>query len=144
MALDSTAFPAINATLNGAAAILLLSGRRLISQRRITAHRNTMIAAVITSALFLTSYLYYHLVLHTGVTHFQGKGFIRPLYFALLLSHTVLAAAIVPMILITLYNGLRRRDLKHRRIARWTFPLWLYVSVTGVLIYFMLYKWYAV
>jgi len=143
MPLDPAVFPEINASLNGAAAILLLTGRWFIFQRRIEAHRRTMIAAVCASALFLVSYLYYHLVLHTGVTHFQGQGFIRPVYFTLLLSHTILAAAIVPLVLITLYNGLKRRDAIHRRIARWTFPLWLYVSVTGVLIYFMLYRWFA-
>ena len=135
-------FPAINASLNGASTVLLLVGRWFISQRRIAAHRATMITAVITSALFLTSYLYYHA--HVGSVHFQGTGWSRPLYFTLLISHVLLAIVIVPMVLITLTRALRERFDRHRAIARWTFPLWLYVSVTGVLVYFMLYHWFAV
>jgi uncharacterized membrane protein YozB (DUF420 family) len=100
-----------------------------------------MIAAVATSALFLCSYLYYHFVVAAGVvTRFQGVGWIRTVYFAILLSHTVLAVIIVPMVLVTLNHGLRTRFDKHRRIARWTFPVWLYVSVTGVMVYWMLYR----
>jgi len=135
-------FPVINASLNGASTVLLLVGRWFISQRRIAAHRATMITAVITSALFLTSYLYYHA--HVGSVHFQGTGWSRPLYFTLLISHVLLAIVIVPMVLITLTRALRERFDRHRAIARWTFPLWLYVSVTGVLVYFMLYHWFAV
>lgn len=135
-------FPVINASLNGASTVLLLVGRWFISQRRIAAHRATMITAVVTSALFLTSYLYYHA--HVGSVHFQGTGWSRPLYFTLLISHVLLAIVIVPMVLITLTRALRERFDRHRAIARWTFPLWLYVSVTGVLVYFMLYHWFAV
>jgi len=135
-------FPVINASLNGASTVLLLVGRWFISQRRIAAHRATMITAVVTSALFLTSYLYYHA--HVGSVHFQGTGWSRPLYFTLLISHVLLAIVIVPMVIITLTRALRERFDRHRAIARWTFPLWLYVSVTGVLVYFMLYHWFAV
>jgi uncharacterized membrane protein YozB (DUF420 family) len=134
-------FPVINASLNGACTILLLVGRWFISQRRIAAHRLTMIAAVITSTLFLISYLYYHA--HVGSVRFQGTGSSRPVYFTILISHVVLAAAIVPLVIITLTRALRERFDRHRAIARWTFPLWLYVSVTGVLVYFMLYHWFA-
>jgi len=134
-------FPIINASLNGACTILLLVGRWFISQRRIAAHRLTMITAVITSTLFLISYLYYHA--HVGSVRFQGTGWSRPIYFTILISHVALAAAIVPLVIITLTRALRERFDRHRAIARWTFPLWLYVSVTGVLVYFMLYHWFA-
>ena len=134
-------FPVINASLNGASTMLLLVGRWFISQRRIAAHRLTMITAVVTSTLFLISYLYYHA--HVGSVRFQGMGWSRPVYFAILISHVVLAAAIVPLVIITLIRALRERFDRHRAIARWTFPLWLYVSVTGVLVYFMLYQWFA-
>jgi uncharacterized membrane protein YozB (DUF420 family) len=134
-------FPIINASLNGACTILLLVGRWFISQRRIAAHRLTMIAAVITSTLFLISYLYYHA--HVGSVRFQGTAWSRPVYFTILISHVILAAAIVPLVIITLSRALRERFDRHRAIARWTFPLWLYVSVTGVLVYFMLYHWFA-
>ena len=132
--------PALNAILNGTSAVLLLTGRALIRRRKIEAHRNFMIAAFISSSAFLTSYLYYHFVVHTGITRFRGTGFLRAFYFALLGSHTVLAAAIVPMILVTLYRGWKRQDAKHRAIAKWTYPMWLYVSVTGVMVYVMLYR----
>ena len=134
-------FPVINASLNGASTILLLVGRWFISQRRIAAHHYTMIAAVTTSTLFLISYLYYHA--HVGSVRFQGTGWARPVYFTILISHVVLAAAIVPLVIITLTRALRKRVDRHRAIARWTFPLWLYVSITGVLVYFMLYHWFA-
>ena len=134
-------FPVINASLNGASTILLLVGRWFISQRRIAAHRVTMITAVITSTLFLISYLYYHA--HVGSVRFQSTGWSRPVYFTILISHVVLAAVIVPLVIITLTRALRERFDRHRAIARWTFPLWLYVSVTGVLVYFMLYHWFA-
>jgi uncharacterized membrane protein YozB (DUF420 family) len=140
-------FPAINATLNGASAILLLTGRRLIAQRKIQQHRAVMISAVITSSLFLACYLTYHALLqiyaHGAITRFQGTGLSRPIYFSILLSHTILAVVTVPLVLITLNRGLHARFDKHRAIARWTFPIWLYVSVTGVVIYFMLYQWFA-
>jgi uncharacterized membrane protein YozB (DUF420 family) len=134
-------FPVINASLNGASTILLLVGRWFISQRRIAAHRVMMVTAVITSTLFLISYLYYHA--HVGSVRFQGTGWSRPVYFTILVSHVVLAAGIVPLVIITLTRALRERFDRHRAIARWTFPLWLYVSVTGVLVYFMLYHWFA-
>jgi uncharacterized membrane protein YozB (DUF420 family) len=134
-------FPTINATLNGTSAVLLLIGRGLIARRRVAAHRAIMITALISSSLFLMSYLYYHA--HVGSVHFQGQGWSRPVYFTILFTHTVLAAAIVPMVIITLNRALRERFDRHRAIARWTFPLWLYVSVTGVVIYVMLYHLFA-
>ena len=105
------------------------------------AHRTFMLTAVCTSTLFLASYLYYHW--HVGSVRFQGQGWSRPVYFSILISHTILAATIVPLVIITLSRALRERFDRHRAIARWTFPLWLYVSVTGVVIYFMLYHWFA-
>jgi len=142
-----TVFPAVNATLNGASAVLLLTGRRLIAQRKIRQHRAVMISAVVTSSLFLVCYLTYHALLqiyaHGAITRFQGTGISRPIYFSILLSHTTLAVITVPLVLITLNRGLKERFDKHRAIARWTFPIWLYVSVTGVVIYFMLYQWFA-
>jgi uncharacterized membrane protein YozB (DUF420 family) len=130
-------FPAINATLNGAAAVLLVSARRMIGRHRIEAHKRTMLAAFCTSVVFLVCYLYYHA--HAGVLHFAGVGWRRPVYFSLLTSHTVLAIVIVPLILLTLLRGLRRDDARHVRIAPLTYWLWLYVSVTGVVIYYLLY-----
>jgi uncharacterized membrane protein YozB (DUF420 family) len=142
-----TIFPAINATLNGTSAVLLLLGRRLIAQRKIQQHRAVMISAVVTSTLFLVCYLTYHALLqiyaHGAITRFQGTGLSRPIYFSILFSHTLLAVVTVPLVLVTLSRGLRERFDKHRAIARWTFPIWLYVSVTGVVIYFMLYQWFA-
>jgi uncharacterized membrane protein YozB (DUF420 family) len=136
-----TIFPVIDASLNGASTVLLLTGRWFISRRRIAAHRAFMLSAFVTSTLFLISYLYYHA--HVGSVHFQGTGWSRPVYFTVLISHVVLAVVIVPLVIITLGRALRERFDKHRAIARWTFPLWLYVSVTGVLVYFMLYHWFA-
>jgi putative membrane protein len=130
--------PALNATLNGLAAIFLAAGYIFIRRKNRIAHRNCMIAAVAASALFLVSYLTYHFTVQ-GVTRFREPAWFRPLYLALLLTHTVLATAIVPMILITLRRALRERFDAHRKIARWTWPLWMYVSVTGVLIYWLLY-----
>ena len=130
-------FPAINATLNGTAAVLLVTARKLIGQHRIEAHKRTMLAAFCTSIVFLACYLYYHA--HAGVLHFAGQGWRRPVYFSLLTSHTVLAVVIVPLILLTLARGLRRDDARHVRIAPLTYWLWLYVSVTGVVIYYLLY-----
>jgi uncharacterized membrane protein YozB (DUF420 family) len=134
-------FPQINATLNGASAVLLLIGRNYIKHGRMAAHRAVMIAALTSSSLFLTSYLYYHW--HVGSVHFQGQGWSRPVYLTILTSHTILAIVIVPMVIITLSRALRERFDRHRAIARWTFPLWMYVSVTGVIVYFMLYHWFA-
>src|ERR1051325_6112559 len=113
--------PHLNALLNSASALLLIAGYRFIRSKRITAHRNCQIAAVATSALFLTSYLTYHY--YHGSTRFPGQGIVRPIYFTILLTHTILAAVIVPMILVTLYRALRSDFSRHRRIARWTLPL---------------------
>jgi uncharacterized membrane protein YozB (DUF420 family) len=140
-------FPQINATLNGTTAILLLIGRNFIKHGRMAAHRAVMIAAVATSTVFLSSYLYYHYCLyyyaHSPSKHFQGQGWSRPVYFTILTSHTILAIIILPMVIITLRRGLRKRFDRHRAIARWTYPLWMYVSVTGVIVYFMLYRLFA-
>jgi uncharacterized membrane protein YozB (DUF420 family) len=130
-------FPVIDATLNGASAVLLVAGYLCIRRRKIAAHRALMLSAVGTSTLFLCCYLWYHA--HHGVTRFPGMGLIRTFYFTLLGSHTVLAAGIVPLVLVTLTRALRRNFARHRQIARWTLPLWVYVSVTGVLVYWMLY-----
>lgn len=135
--MDITILPSVNAALNGSCAVLLLSGIWFVRTGRIEAHKKSMAAALVVSVLFLTSYLYYHY--HHGSTKFQGQGWIRPVYFGILISHTVLAAVIVPMAAITVYHALKNQIEKHRKIARVTFPLWLYVSVTGVVIYWMLY-----
>jgi putative membrane protein len=132
--------PAINATLNAISAVLLTTGYMLIRRRQVTMHKRCMIAALVSSTLFLTSYVVYHL--HTGSRPFGGTGAIRVIYFAILLTHVVLAAVIVPLALITATRGLRSQFDRHVRIARWTLPLWLYVSVTGVVIYWMLYQLY--
>ena len=134
---DYSIFPVINACLNGTSAVLVATARAKIRRGQIATHKAPMIAAVCTSSLFLVSYLWYHA--HVGSIHFQGQGWSRPVYFTILISHTFLAAAIVPLVVITLMHGLRRRDPKHRAIARWTYPLWIYVSCTGVIIYLMLY-----
>ncbi len=138
---DYSIFPKINATLNGCSAALLVTGRVLIARGQRTAHRVVMLTALGTSAVFLLSYLYYHY--HVGSVHFRGTGWSRPLYFTILISHTILAAVIVPLVIITLNRALRGRFDRHRAIARWTFPLWLYVSVTGVVVYLMLYQLFA-
>jgi uncharacterized membrane protein YozB (DUF420 family) len=136
--IDYSSFPAINATLNGASAVLLTTGRVLIHRGRMAAHRACMIAAVVTSSLFLICYLYYHA--HVGSVHFPGRGWVRPVYFSILISHTILAAVVVPLVIVTLTRGLRARFDRHRALAQWTFPIWLYVSITGVVIYVMLYQ----
>jgi len=133
-------FPALNASLNGTSAVLLLTGRILIAKGRIAAHRICMIAAVVASLLFLGCYLYFHA--KVGNIRFLGVGWARPVYFTILTSHTILAMVIVPLAIITLNRGLRSRYDKHRAIARWTWPLWMYVSITGVIVYFMLYQWF--
>ncbi len=133
--------PAWNATLNAASAILLSAGYVMIRRGRVLAHKSCMGLAFVSSTVFLISYLVYHA--RVGSVAFRGQGWVRPVYFALLISHTVLAAAIVPLALITLTRALREQFDRHRRIARWTLPLWLYVSVTGVIIYFLLYRLYA-
>ena len=130
--------PALNATLNATSAVLLCTGWFLIKRGRQDAHRKVMIAACTTSALFLVSYLTYHA--QVGSVRFQKTGAIRTIYLGILLTHTVLAAVIVPMVLVTLARGLSGKFDRHRRIARWTMPIWLYVSVTGVIVYLMLYR----
>jgi uncharacterized membrane protein YozB (DUF420 family) len=133
-------FPALNASLNGTSAVLLLTGRFLIARGRIAAHRACMIAAVVVSALFLLCYLFFHW--KVGNILFLGQGWASRIYFTILISHVILAIVIVPLAVITLNRGLRARYAKHRAIARWTWPLWMYVSVTGVIVYFMLYQWF--
>lgn len=132
--------PAVNATLNAMAAVLLLIGYREIRRGRMERHRAAMIAACVTSTLFLISYLTYHA--QAGSRQFTGQGPVRVLYFTILISHIVLAAAILPLALITLTRALRKRFDRHAALARWTLPIWLYVSVTGVAVYFMLYHWF--
>jgi uncharacterized membrane protein YozB (DUF420 family) len=141
MKMDYSIFPVINASLNGASAMLLTTGRVLIGRHRVRLHRACMITAVVTSSLFLTSYLYYHA--HVYSVHFPGQGWARTLYFTILISHTLLAVTVVPLVLLSLNSGLRQRFDRHRRISRWTFPVWLYVSVTGVVVYVMLYQIYG-
>jgi uncharacterized membrane protein YozB (DUF420 family) len=134
--------PHLNAVLNTTSALLLLLGFTLIRLGRVRAHRNCQVTAVLTSTLFLISYLTYHY--HHGSTRFAGQGIARPLYFSILITHTILAVVIVPLIVVTLYRAARGDFIRHRRIARWTLPLWLYVSVTGVIVYLMLYHIYPV
>lgn len=138
--LDVRDLPTINAILNGTSAFLLICGYAFILKRKVAAHRACMLAAMASSTLFLVSYLIYHA--QVGATKFTGIGWVRYFYFAVLISHTVLAAVVVPMALITLYRALRNEFHRHRLIARWTLPIWLYVSATGVLIYLMLYHWF--
>lgn len=132
------ALPALDAILNATSAVLLTTGWLLIRRGRWKQHRAFMIAAFCTSILFLISYLTYHA--HAGSKHFTGQGLVRTIYFAILLTHTVLAAVIVPLVLVTLSRALSARFDRHRAIARWTLPIWLYVSVTGVVVYLMLYQ----
>ena len=127
--------------LNAVCGLFLLAGWVFIRRKQVFPHRVAMTAAFTTSVVFLISYVVYHF--QVGSVRFQGQGWIRPVYFGLLLTHTVLATAIVPMVLVTLSHALRERFDKHRRIARWTLPLWSYVSVTGVVIYWLLYHAYA-
>ena len=131
--------PAVNATLNGTSAVLLSVGYVFLKQKNISAHRNCMIAAFVTSVFFLICYLTYHAMVHV-VTRFVNPPWFRPWYLGLLLTHTVLAVVIVPLILMTLNRGLKQRYELHKKIARWTWPLWMYVSVTGVMVYLILYQ----
>jgi putative membrane protein len=136
--------PAVNATLNGLSAILLGAGYYFIRRKNREAHRNCMIAAFVTSTLFLACYLTYHgylaYYLHRGPTVFRDPAWFRPIYLGILLTHTLLAMVIVPLVLVTLQRARQARFEPHKRIARWTWPLWMYVSVTGVLIYLLLYR----
>ena len=132
--------PAVNATLNAISAIFLVIGYRHIRNGRIEQHRRAMIAAFATSSVFLVCYLIYHA--NVGAVRFSGQGPIRYVYFAVLITHAVLAATVPPLAIITLVRGLRERFDRHRKIARWTLPIWFYVSVTGVVVYLMLYQMY--
>lgn len=134
------ALPTVNAILNGISALLLVTGYLMIRRRQVTAHKLCMGTAFVTSTVFLVSYL--TLRYYAGMTGFTGQGWIRPVYFTILISHTILAATIVPLALVTLSRALRSRFDRHVRIARFTLPLWLYVSVTGVIVYVMLYHLY--
>ena len=136
-----TSLPSVNATLNATSAVLLVVGYYHIRQGRQQAHRACMLAAFSVSVLFLVSYLVYHF--HAGATHFTGQGWIRSVYFALLISHTILAALVPILALLTLSRALRQQFDRHRTLARWTLPVWLYVSITGVVIYWLLYHVYA-
>jgi uncharacterized membrane protein YozB (DUF420 family) len=139
-----TDLPIVNACLNGLSAVFLTCGYFYIRRRNQTAHRNCMVAAFVASTLFLACYLTYHgylgYVLHKGPTVFKNPAWFRPIYLTILLTHTILAVVIVPMVLMTLSRALKKRFDLHRRIARWTWPLWMYVSVTGVVIYLLLYQ----
>jgi uncharacterized membrane protein YozB (DUF420 family) len=130
--------PAVNASLNAVSGVLLIGGYTLMRLRRIDLHRKVMIAAFATSSLFLVCYVVYHA--QVGSVPFPRQGFVRSLYFTILITHVVLAATVPPLAIITMTRGLQGRYPQHRRIARWTFPIWLYVSVTGVLVYVLLYQ----
>ena len=130
--------PAVNASLNAISGVLLFAGYLFIRARRIDQHRRCMIAAFIASSLFLICYIVYHA--QVGSVRFTRQGFVRPLYFSILITHVTLAAAVPPLAIMTLSRGLQARYPKHRAIARWTLPIWLYVSVTGVLVYVLLYQ----
>ncbi len=130
-------WPLLNALLNATSAVLLIAGALCIKARRISAHRACMLAACVVSTLFLISYITYHA--HVGSVHFRGTGWIRPVYFTILITHTILAIVIVPLVARTLFLAVRERFTDHRAMARWTLPVWLYVSVTGVVVYWMLY-----
>jgi uncharacterized membrane protein YozB (DUF420 family) len=132
--------PHLNAALNASSFILLSSGYYFIRRGRVIAHRNCQLAALTASTVFLISYVIYHL--HHGATRFTGQGIARPVYFTILTTHTVLAVTIVPFVIVTLRRALRRDFIRHRALARWTLPMWLYVSITGVLVYLMLYHFY--
>lgn len=133
--------PALNAVLNSVCSILLIVGFFLIRKKRIAAHRRVMLTAFGVSVAFMASYLIYHF--QVGSVKFSGEGVWRAVYFAILFSHTVLAIAVPPLAVVTLFRGLSGRYESHRKIARWTLPIWLYVSVTGVLVYLMLYRWFS-
>ncbi|MFN0117502.1 MAG: DUF420 domain-containing protein [Elusimicrobiota bacterium] len=138
MLFNTIHIPSLNATLNGICALFLLIGFICIKKKNILAHRISMSLAFMTSVLFLGFYLYYHY--HFGSTKFAGQGIIRTIYFTILISHTILATLIVPFILKTIYHAIRNDFLKHAQLARWVWPFWMYVSVTGVVIYWMLYQ----
>jgi putative membrane protein len=132
--------PHLNAILNTTSALFLIAGYRFIRAGLVRRHRNCQITALVTSTCFLVSYVTYHY--YHGETPFPGQGIVRPFYFTILITHVILAIVIVPLVLITVYRAARGDFVRHRRIARWTLPLWLYVSVTGVIVYLMLYRIY--
>lgn len=134
--------PAVNAALNGTATLLLLAGFVFIKAQRKLAHRNCMVAAFGVSGVFLGTYVTHKILIHGVHTPFGGEGAIRTAYYVMLTSHILLAMAIVPLVLMTMTHAIKARFEKHRAWARWTYPIWLYVSVTGVLVYFMLYQWF--
>lgn len=144
--IEVTDLPSINASLNGTAAALLTLGYVCIRRGKVRGHIICMVSAFVVSTIFLACYVTYHVLKQrmTGDAHtrFLGTGVIRPIYFTLLISHVILAVAVLPFILIALNHAIRRRFNKHRRVARWAFPVWLYVSITGVVVYFMLYHLY--
>ncbi len=131
--------PTLNAVLNGTSAVLLAFGYLFIRRKKVNLHKACMVSAFVISTLFLVSYLIYHY--HAGSKPFPGEGWTRPLYFAILISHVILATVSLPLAIVTLARGLRGRFEKHRSIAHWALPIWLYVSVTGVVVYLMLYRW---
>ncbi|MCH8015016.1 MAG: DUF420 domain-containing protein [Acidobacteria bacterium] len=131
--------PTLNAALNGTSAVLLTLGYLFIRRKKVNLHKACMVSAFVISTLFLVSYLTYHY--HAGSKPFPGEGWTRPLYFAILISHVILATVTLPLSIVTLARGIRGRFEKHRSIARWALPIWLYVSVTGVVVYLMLYRW---
>ena len=133
--------PGVNAILNASSALLLIAGYVAIRRRAVTVHKTCMLSALAVSAIFLSSYLYYHFVVKNGrPTPFQGVGWVRGVYFTILLTHTILAIVVAPLALTTAYFGLRNKLLRHMKLARWTLPIWLYVSITGVIVYWMLYR----
>lgn len=136
--MDAAVLPHVNACLNGTAAVLLLTGYGLVRQGRRDAHQRVMVAAFAVSVLFLVSYLFYHS--QVGSVRFQGEGWIRTFYLTVLATHSILAAAVPVLAIVTLYRAWKGRFERHRRLARWTFPIWLYVSVTGAVVYWMLYR----
>ncbi|MDX1660690.1 MAG: DUF420 domain-containing protein [Gemmatimonadota bacterium] len=138
--IDPHHLPLVNACLNATAAALLVAGFAFVRQGKIRRHKACMGTAVAVSALFLVSYLFYHY--QVGSIRFTAQGWPRPVYFTILITHTVLAAAVLPLVLVTVWRALKGRFGRHARIARWTLPIWLYVSVTGVIVYLMLYRWF--
>jgi len=138
--MNDSILPHLNAVLNATSFVLLVCGLFFILRGRVRMHRACMISALVVSGLFLVSYVVYHA--QYGSMRFKGQGFVRPLYFSILFTHVVLAVAIVPLVTVTLRRALRGDFVRHRRIARWTYPLWLYVSITGVVVYVMLYRLY--
>lgn len=138
--MNDSVLPHLNAALNATSFALLLAGYYFIRRGSVAAHRGAMVAALCVSGLFLVSYVVYHY--NYGSVRFTGQGYVRPVYFFILITHVILAAAIVPLVALTVARAVRADFVRHRRIARWTYPLWLYVSVTGVVVYLMLYQLY--